>query len=122
MANFERSTQSYGEPLFGHTWVEIWLAQHGWVPVEFHGIVIGAGALTRKNVSERRLRREIETATDPWLNFYFGHLDNHRVLGSPSVKSTPMVMGAVQDPAPGERTWVARNDLRFDCLLRAECV
>ena len=112
--------RSYGEPLFGHTWAEIWLEQRGWVPVEFHGIVIGAGALTKKNVSDRRLRRQIEAATEPYLDFYFGHLDNHRVLGSPSVKTTPMVMSPVADPAPGQRPWAARHDLRFDCLLRAE--
>ncbi len=114
--------RSYGEPMFGHTWAEIWLQRHGWIPVEFHGIVIGAGALTKKNVSERRLRRQIEGATDPWLDYYFGHLDNHRILGSPSVKSTPLVMSLVADPEPGQRPWAARTDLRFDCLLRAECV
>lgn len=114
--------RSYGEPLFGHTWIEAYLEGRGWVPVEFHGIVIGAQSLTSKNVSDRRLRREIVSQTEPFLHYYFGHLDNHRVLSSPSVKRTPLVMSGVDDPAPGERPWVPRYDLRYDCLLRAECV
>jgi UDP:flavonoid glycosyltransferase YjiC (YdhE family) len=112
--------RTYGESMFGHTWVEIWLEQRGWIPVEFHGIAIGATALTKRNVNDRHLRRQIEASTIPWLDYYFGSLDNHRVLGSPSVKSAPLIMGAVEQPAAGERPWAARADLRFDCLLRAE--
>lgn len=112
--------RSYCEPMFGHTWVEIWLQDKGWIPVEFHGVAIGNQALTRKNVSDKSLCRQIEAATEPWLDFYFGSLDNHRVIGSPSVKKTPLIMGTVDEPRAGQRPWQPRADLRFDCLLRAE--
>ena len=37
-------------------------------------------------------------------------------------KVEPELQGGypVADPAPGQRPWAARHDLRFDCLLRAE--
>lgn len=114
--------RSFGEPLFGHTWAEIHLAGRGWIPVEFHGIAVGAQSLTKKNATDRPLRRQIEARTAPYLDYYFGNLDPHRILGSPSVKRMPLMMTTEPNPAPGQRPWTARYDLSFECLLRAECL
>ena len=38
--------RTYNEVVFGHTWAEVFIVDLGWIPVEFHGISIGAPALT----------------------------------------------------------------------------
>ena len=61
-SNFAMAT--YCEPLFGHTWAEVFVEGVGWVPAEFHGTVIGRGAMTADNVDDpdvtlhARCRRE----------------------------------------------------------------
>ncbi|MBT6145089.1 MAG: hypothetical protein HOH74_06650 [Gemmatimonadetes bacterium] len=115
--------QSRGEPLFGHTWVEIYLEEKGWVPVEFHGIVIGQQALTRRNVRDRRLRRQIEANTEPYLDYYFGHLDQQRVLFSPSVKRMHVML--LEHPEERESLrgpWRPAPELRYDNSLRVDCL
>lgn len=115
--------QSRSEPLFGHTWVEIHLQEKGWVPVEFHGIVIGEQALTRRNVKDRRLRRQIESNTEPYLNYYFGHLDQQRVLFSPSVKRMHIVLLEHPDERETLRgPWRPAPELRYDNSLKVECL
>ncbi len=114
---------SRNEPLFGHTWVEIYLEEKGWVPVEFHGIVIGRQAMTGRNVGDRQLRRQIEANTEPYLDYYFGHLDHQRILCSPSVKRMHMLL--LEHPEERQTMrgpWRPAPELRFDNSLRVDCL
>ncbi|MBT5874524.1 MAG: hypothetical protein HOH43_13985 [Candidatus Latescibacteria bacterium] len=114
---------SRNEPLFGHTWVEIFLSEKGWVPVEFHGIVIGQQAMTGRNVRDRRLRRQIEANTEPYLDYYFGHLDHQRILCSPSVKRMHTLL--LEHPEERETMrgpWRSAPELRYDNSLRVDCL
>ena len=80
---------TYREPILGHTWLEVYLAEKGWVPVEFHGIVIGQTALTDHNVADPALRHLIKENTNPYWAYHFGHLDTQRIRCSNSVKRYP---------------------------------
>ena len=116
---FEMKT--YCEPIFGHTWVEIFLEGKGWVPVEFHSIVIGGQALTEHNVRDSAVRTLIAESTKPYQDYYFGNLDNHRLVCSNSVKQIPQTL--IEDrgvPAADAGRWTAAHDLCYDCTLRVE--
>ena len=39
---------TYDTPIFGHTWVELYISETGWLPVEFHGIALGSHAMTAR--------------------------------------------------------------------------
>ena len=115
---------AYGEPVFGHLWAEVHIQGLGWLPVEFHGLVIGAAAMTGSNVSDRRLRRTIRDNTHPFIDYYFGHLDHQRIVCSSSAKQ--MARWLVEDPSQdverGGRRWRPDHDLRHECSLRIELV
>ena len=120
----EFQADNYGEPLFGHTWVEIHLAGKGWVPVEFHGIVIGEGAATEHNVKDEKLRLTLRENTPKYRDYYFGHLDNHRIICSESVRRVPQcLVEDVDKPADHPARWKAPSrDLRFECSLNVKCL
>ena len=123
LAQDESQADNFCEPLFGHTWTEIYLHGRGWVPVEFHGIVIGEAAMTRHNVKDEKLRSLIRDNTEKYLDYYFGHLDNHRLICSESVRRIPQCL--VEDPQQPEGDpgrWRASSELRYDCSLNVKCL
>ncbi len=112
---------TYREPIFGHTWTEVYLAEKGWVPVEFHGIVIGQTALTDHNVADPALRRLIETNTDPYWSYYFGHLDTQRIRCSNSVKNISQCLVERPDAQANDpNRWDLQTELPYECRLQTE--
>lgn len=115
---FEMST--YNEPLFGHTWAEVFAEEYGWIPVEFHGIVISAQAMTAENVMDPGLREHIAAQGDRYLDYYFGNLDCHRLVCSNSVKQFPQVL--VQEKVAGRPPqFHPPQGLHYECTLSFEC-
>lgn len=116
--------RAYCEPIFGHQWAEIHIDGLGWLPVEFHALVIGTAAMTGSNVSDRRLRRTIRDNTFAYADYYFGHVDHQRIVCSNSVKQMAqwLVEDASQDVERGERRWRPDPHLRYECALRVEMV
>ena len=111
--------KTYCEPVFGHTWVEIFLEGRGWMPVEFHSIVIGEQALTKGNVIDDGTRALVAENSKRYHDYYFGNLDNHRLVCSNSVKQIPQAM--VEDPTlplDHDDHWSPAHDLRYDCSLQ----
>ncbi|MDE2735381.1 MAG: glycosyltransferase [Gemmatimonadota bacterium] len=110
----------YNEIIFGHTWAEVFAPGQGWVPVEFHGIVIGPQAATEDNVSDEMLRRHIAEVGGRYVDFYFGQLDCHRVVCSNSVKTIPQLL-AWRETASGPQFHVP-DGLKYECRLVFECI
>ena len=110
----------YNEILFGHTWAEVFAPERGWVPVEFHGIVIGPQAATEDNVVDETLRRHIAEVGSRYVDFYFGQLDCHRVVCSNSVKALPQLV-ARRETASGPQFHVPEG-LQYECQLVMECI
>ena len=111
--------KTYCEPVFGHTWVEIFLEGEGWMPVEFHSIVIGDQAVTEDNVIDEGTMALVAENSKRYHDYYFGNLDNHRLVCSNSVKQIPQAM--VEDPTlplDHDDHWTAAHDLRYDCSLQ----
>ncbi len=115
--------QGRNEGLYGHVWAEIYLRDRGWIPVEFHGVVIGPQAMTDKNVVDPQLRAAVEEKGPQYIDYYFGHLDNQRLLFSSSVKSMPLcqVEDADVPPASAQR-WRWPEHMRFNTRLEVECL
>ena len=111
---------AYNEILFGHTWAEVFAPGQGWVPVEFHGIVIGPQAATADNVADEALRRHIAEVGGRYVDFYFGQLDCHRVVCSNSVKAVPQLL-AWREPASGP-PFYGPEGLQYECRLVLECI
>ncbi|MFA6108922.1 MAG: transglutaminase domain-containing protein [Candidatus Latescibacterota bacterium] len=115
--------RSLGEPLFGHTWTEIYLQSRGWVPVEFHGIATAAHALTGENVADPSIHRQILSRSQSYLDYYFGSVDPMRVRCSSSAMEIPEFL--VERPAypPGDRRrWQWSEEVGFSCALEVECL
>ncbi|MEW6753957.1 MAG: transglutaminase domain-containing protein [Candidatus Latescibacterota bacterium] len=111
----------FNEILFGHTWAEFHAPEHGWVPVEFHGIVIGKQAMTEGNVTDEGLAALIEGNTDPYLEYYVGNLDCHRVVCSNSVKRLPHVLAGAEGNGTLDKL-AAPPEVRHECWLVFECI
>lgn len=114
---YELSTRN--EPLFGHTWAQIHTQAHGWIPVEFHGIVIGAQAMTNSNVSDSALRAHIVEQGPAYRDYYFGNLDCHRLHCSNAVRSIPQVL-ALPGNAEAQARAVPPVGLQYECTLSFE--
>ena len=85
--------RTYNEAVFGHTWAEIFISDLGWIPVEFHGISIGTPALTEANVQSKALRHKVLENSEPYFDFFFGHLDCfHVVCSNSAAKEVPQVI------------------------------
>ena len=107
----------------GHTWAEVHLGERGWSPVEFHGIVIGAAAITDANVTDPALRARIETNTPRFLDYYFGHLDNQRLICANAVKRLPQCVVEQRDrPLWHRERWKPLAGLGHESELRVTCV
>lgn len=107
------------EMIFGHTWAEVFVAEYGWLPVEFHGIVIAAQAMTGDNVRDQSLAEYIVGAGGAYLDYYFGNLDCHRVICSSSVKRLPQLV-AFEGDSPAGGTFSLPPDARYECSLAFE--
>jgi hypothetical protein len=115
--------RSLGEPLFGHTWVEIYLQSHGWVPVEFHGIATAAHALTEDNVVDPRIRSEILSRSQSYLDYYFGSVDNMRIRCSNSATEIPeFLVERAEHPLASRHRWQWSPEVGFACSLEVECL
>ena len=115
---FEWAT--YEDIIFGHTWAEVFAPERGWVPVEFHGTVIGPQAVTEDNVADAALRRHIDDIGSRYVDFYFGQLDCHRVVCSNSVKALPQLL-AWRETSSGPQSHVP-DGLQYECRLVMECI
>ena len=114
--------RTYDEVVFGHTWAEVFISDIGWIPVEFHGISIGAPALTEANGQDEALRHKVLENSDPYFDFFFGHLDCfHIVCSNSAAKEVPQaVVYEETDHGPPR---IHRPDaLREECRLVFECV
>lgn len=113
---------TYDAPIFGHTWVELYTSETGWLPVEFHGIALGSHAMTEANVADPLLRQRIEGHSAAFLDYYFGHIDCHRVMCSKSVLDIPQLMvpnpNAATEP---NRPLTMPEGLHYECHLTLEC-
>lgn len=113
---------TYDNPIFGHTWVELYTSETGWLPVEFHGIALGSHAMTSDNVADPLLRQRIEEHSEAFLDYYFGHIDCHRVMCSKSVLDIPQLMvpnpNAATEP---NRPLTMPEGLHYECHLTLEC-
>ena len=110
----------YNEILFGHTWAEVFAPERGWVPVEFHSIVISPQAATKDNVTDAALRRHIAEVGRRYVDFYFGQLDCHRVVCSNSVKALPQLL-ARRETASGPQFHMPEGS-QYECRLVMECI
>lgn len=116
------SMQGCSEGLYGHAWAEVHIPGKGWIPVEFHGVVIGAQAMTEDNVADAALRAAIEKGGPKYLDYYFANLDNQRILFTPSVKQIPLFQVETQDERTGEMGWKWPEGLSFRTRLQVECL
>lgn len=113
--------RTYNEVVFGHTWAEIFVADLGWLPVEFHGISIGTPALTEANVQSEALRHKVSENSEPYFDFFFGHLDCFRIVCSNAVKEVPQAV-AYEEMDNGLPRMDRPDTLREECRLVFECV
>ena len=114
-------TQTRGEQIFGHTWAEVYIGGKGWVPVEFHSIVIAEQAMTSDNVDDRGLRAQILENTPRYRDYYFGNLDHQRLVCSNSVKRIPQcLVGDPTEPQGSRKRWQVIPELPFSCSLEVE--
>jgi UDP:flavonoid glycosyltransferase YjiC (YdhE family) len=109
-------SRSIDEPLIGHTWAEIYLEGEGWIPVDFHSTAIGAAALTEDNITDPGLRQYIHRNTAAFNDFYFGHIDNQRLLYSNSAKTIPLC--AIEN----EGRWQGIADAQYTYHIKVECI
>ena len=113
--------RTYNEVVFGHTWAEIFISGLGWIPMEFHGIAIGSPALTEANVQSEALRHKVLENSEPYFDFFFGHLDCFHVVCSNSVKEVPQAV--VYEATDNGLPCMDRPDsLREECRLIFECI
>ncbi len=114
--------RTYDEVAFGHTWAEIFIADYGWLPVEFHGITIGTPALTEVNVQSEALRHKVLENSEPYFDFFFGHLDCFHIVCSNAVaKEVPQVV-VWEDTDDGLPRVHRPDSLREECRLVFECI
>ena len=114
--------RTYNEVVFGHTWAEIFISGLGWIPVEFHGISIGTPALTEANVQSETLRHKVLENSEPYFDFFFGHLDCFHIVCSNAVaKEVPQVL-ILLDTDNGLPRVHQPDSLREECRLVFECI
>ena len=112
--------RTYKEGIFGHTWAEIYLQSKGWIPVEFHGVVIGKIALSGENTVDANIQRRIMENSDQYLDYYFGNLDTHRIISSHSVKEIPHCLPVESQVQNGHSGWDV--ELPYECELTVRCL
>ena len=114
--------RTYDEVVFGHTWAEIFVSDLGWIPVEFHGISIGTPSLTESNVQNEALRHKVLENSDPYFDFFFGHLDCfHIVCSNAAAKEVPQAV-VYEETGNGIPRMHRPDSLREECRLVFECI
>jgi len=106
-----------GEPVIGHSWAEFEAPGLGWLPVEFHAIVFRS--TSERNCYDETLRQTLDGDFDFLRDFYFGGLDNQRMVCSrSSIQIMPVRYydglqpeGARWRPVPMQRL---RDDLEIE--------
>ena len=106
--------RSIDEPIVGHTWAEIYLEEAGWIPVEFLSMAIGEVSITEYNVEDPKLKTYIKRNTRSFDSYYFGHLDNQRLMFSNSAKTLPYFL------IEGKDGWEHISNLKCQYHLRVE--
>lgn len=106
-----------GEPVIGHTWAEFEVPGVGWLPVEFDPIVIKAASA--RNCYDRALRERLQADYDFYRAFYFGNLDNQRIVCSLSALDIPYLCR--YDPSqPRGARWVPVEPQRLRFTMEVE--
>ena len=114
--------RTYEEVVFGHTWAEIFISDLGWIPVEFHGISIGTPALTEATVQSETLRHKVLENSEPYFDFFFGHLDCfHIVCSNSAAKEVPQAV-VYEETDNGVPRMYRPDSLREECRLVFECM
>ena len=114
--------RTYDEVVFGHTWAEVFISDIGWIPVEFHGISIGTPALTETNGESEALRQKVLENSDPYFDFFFGHLDCfHIVCSNSAAKEVPQAV-VYEETDHGLPRIHQPDALREECRLVFECI
>ena len=108
--------RSIDEPMVGHTWAEIYLEESGWIPVEFLSMAIGEVSINEYNVEDLKLKTYIKRNTRSFDSYYFGHLDNQRLMFSNSAKTLPSCL------IEGKDGWDYIPNLKCQYHLRVECI
>ena len=108
--------RSIDEPIVGHTWAEIYLEGAGWMPVEFLSIAIGEISITEYNIEDPKLKKYIKQNTRAFESYYFGHLDNQRLVFSNSVKTLPLCLTKDADG------WEPLPNMQCQYRMRVECI
>ena len=107
--------RSIDEPIVGHTWAEIYL-EEAWMPVEFLSIAIGEVSITEYNIEDLKLKKYIKRNTRAFESYYFGHLDNQRLMFSNSVKTLPLCLTKDADG------WGPLPNMQCQYRMRVECI
>ena len=79
--------------------------------------------MTENNVAYAALRQRIKARSDAFLDYYFGHIDCHRIMCSNSAKEIPQL--AVQNPdakTESHRQLISPKGLHYECHLSFECL
>ena len=114
---------TYDSPIFCHTWMELYTPQTGWLPVEFHSIYLCNIAMTEDNVADAALCQRIKARSEAFLDYYFGHMDCHRVVCSNSAKEVPqLVLPNPDAKTEPYRQLISPEGLHYECHLAFECL
>ena len=108
--------RSIDEPIIGHTWAEIYLEGAGWMPVEFLSMAIGEVSINEYNIKDSKLKKYIKQNTRSFDFYYFGHLDNQRLMFSNSVKTLPLCLTKDADG------WEPLPNMQCQYRMRVECI
>jgi hypothetical protein len=73
----------------GHSWVELNLEGIGWIPVDFQQCTMNPRGLASRKTGDPELRQEIARQFETLLPFYFGNIDNQRLVWSQSNQTMP---------------------------------
>ena len=107
---------SINEPIIGHTWAEIYLEEAGWIPVEFLSVAIGEVSINEYNIKDSKLKKYIKQNNRSFESYYFGHLDNQRLMFSNSVKTLPLCL------TKGVDEWEPLPNIQCQYRMRVECI
>lgn len=82
-------TLSLAASPFAHTWAECYIADRGWIPVEFIGQSYGRRILRSSNIKDQILRDELTRDTTFFDEYYFGAIDPYRIHTVPEISVKP---------------------------------
>ncbi len=109
---------SFAVSPFAHSWAECYIADLGWIPVEFIGQSYGERVLRPLNVQDQMLKSELASDTALYDDYYFGALDPYRIHVSSEVSAKYMypIFRKEQTPTNNRRLLSAMQH-RLTCEL-----